>query len=69
MHIQKRLVLDNLREIYVSFNEMHSANKLGFNLFENLRSQECVLVGVDGTHSVCVIHKNVKLIQSYCEDV
>lgn len=59
-HIQKRLVLSNLREVYVRFPD----HKIGFSKFAELRPKHCVLAGANGTHSVCVctIHQNVKLM-------
>ena len=62
-HIQKRLVLSNLREVYGEFKERFPDQKIGFSKFANLRPRHCILAGAGGTHSVCVcaIHQNVKL--------
>ncbi|KAK3928964.1 Protein translocase subunit, partial [Frankliniella fusca] len=61
--VQKRLVLCNLKELYLSFKEKHSELKIGFSKFCELRPKYCVLAGASGTHSVCVcaIHQNFKL--------
>ena len=63
-HIQKRLVLSNLREVYREFKERFPDHKIGFSKFAELRPKHCVLAGARGTHSVCVctIHQNVKLM-------
>ncbi|KZC08957.1 hypothetical protein WN55_11420 [Dufourea novaeangliae] len=64
MHIQKRLVLNNLNELYLFFKQQNPSLKIGFSKFAQLRPKECVLVRHSGTHSVCVcvIHQNVKLL-------
>ena len=63
-HIQKRLVLCNLKELYQHFKDKHPSVKIGFSKFAELRPRNCVLAGASGTHSVCVctIHQNVKLM-------
>ena len=63
-HIQKRLVLCNLKEAYESFKSKYPTLKIGFSKFAELRPKNCVLAGASGTHSVCVctIHQNVKLM-------
>jgi len=63
-HIQKRLVLSNLREVYCEFKERFPDHKIGFSKFADLRPRHCILAGASGTHSVCVctIHQNVKLM-------
>jgi hypothetical protein len=63
-HIQKRLVLCNLKEAFESFKESYPLHKIGFSTFAELRPKECVLAGASGTHAVCVctIHQNLKLM-------
>ena len=65
-HVQKRLVLSNLREVHREFKERFPDCKVGFSKFAEPRPKHCVLAGVSGTHSVCVyaIHQNVKLMSS-----
>ena len=65
-HVQKRLVLGNLKEVYQQFKEKNPNTKIGFAKFAMLRPKECVLAGASGTHSVCVctVHNNVKLMMS-----
>ena len=60
-HIQKRLILSDLRGVYCEFKERYPYHKIGFSKFAKLRPKHCVLAG---THSVCVctIHQNVKLM-------
>ena len=62
MHIQKRLILGNLREIYQLFKERFPSESVGFSKFAELRPKHCFLAGASGTHAVCVctIHQNVK---------
>lgn len=64
VHLQKRLLLSNLKELYQQFKEEYPMEKIGFSKFAELRPQQCVLAGASGTHAVCVctIHQNVKLM-------
>lgn len=63
-HVQKKLVLMNISELYENFKEKYPDVKIGFSKFASLRPQHCVLAGSSGTHTVCVctIHENVKLM-------
>lgn len=63
-HIQKRLMLCNLQELYAEFKRLHPGKKVGFSKFCQLRPKQCVLAGDSGTHTVCVCiyHQNVKLM-------
>ena len=63
-HIQKRLILGDLSEIYRLFKEKYEHVKIGFTKFTQLRPPHCVLAGTSGTHNVCVCvhHENVKLM-------
>ena len=63
-HVQKRLILSNLKEMYAMFKEEHPQIKIGFSKFCSLRPKWCILVGASGSHSVCVctIHQNVLLL-------
>ena len=64
VHVQKRLILGNLKEVYQQFKEKYPMVKVGFSKFAELRPRNCVLAGTSGTHAVCVrtIHQNVKLM-------
>lgn len=64
VHMQKRLILSNLKETYQLFKDKFPDEKIGFSKFAELRPRHCVLAGGSGTHSVCVctIHQNVKLM-------
>ena len=53
-HVQKRLVLSNLREVYSEFKERFPGRKIGFSKFAELRPKHCVLAGASGPHTVCV---------------
>ncbi|GBM01951.1 hypothetical protein AVEN_269560-1 [Araneus ventricosus] len=61
---QKRLILYNLKELYVAFKEQHKDLKIGLSKFCSLRPRECVTAGNKGIHSVCVriYHQNIKLM-------
>ena len=63
-HVQKRLLLGNLREIYCLFKKEHESVNIGFTKFTQLRPPHCVLAGSSGTHNVCVCvhHENIKLM-------
>ena len=64
VHVQKRLVLCNLKEVYSSFKDNFPTVRIGFSKFAELRPQHCILAGASGTHCVCVctIHQNFKLM-------
>jgi len=61
---QKRLLLNNIKELYKTFKMNNPTTKCSFSKFASLRPKHCVLAGSAGTHSVCVrsIHENVKLL-------
>ena len=61
-HVQKRLILSNLREVHREFKERFPDCKVGFSIFAELRPEHCVLAEASGTHLVCVctIHQNIK---------
>nr|XP_047122569.1 uncharacterized protein LOC124806053 [Hydra vulgaris] len=64
VHMQKRLLLCNLKELFVAFKCKNPEIKIGFSRFCTLRPKWCITVGASGTHSVCVcaIHQNLKLL-------
>ncbi|CAH0547525.1 unnamed protein product [Brassicogethes aeneus] len=64
VHKQKRLLLFNLKELFLMFKEEKSYIKIGFSKFCALRPKWCVLAGGAGTHTVCVClyHQNLKLL-------
>ena len=64
VHVQKRLVLSNLKEAYCDFKDKFPDVKVGFSKFAELRPRHCVLAGGSGTNSVCVstIHQNITLM-------
>jgi hypothetical protein len=64
VHVQKRLLLANLRELYLHYKENSSGEHVGFSKFCELRPRWCITVGAKGMHSVCVCeyHQNVKLL-------
>lgn len=61
---RKRLVLGNLRELYIVYKREYPDIEVGFSKFCSLRPKWCILAGACGTHSVCVCvkHQNVKLL-------
>lgn len=63
-HMQKRLILCNLHELFTAFKLQNPLAKIGFSKFCSLRPKWCVLPGAPGTHSVCVCtaHQNTKLL-------
>ena len=63
-HMQKRLILSNLKELYLFFRNRFQDIKIGFSKFCMLRPKWCITVGASGTHSVCVCtsHQNVTLM-------
>ena len=69
MHQQKRLLLCNLKELFVKFKNHHQNIKISFFKFCSLRLKWCVLLGTSGSHTVCVcaLHQNVKLLATACQ--
>ncbi|XP_033127584.1 uncharacterized protein LOC117125231, partial [Anneissia japonica] len=61
---QKRLILVNLKELYLEYKKKHPNDSVGFSKFCELRPSWCRPVTASGMHSVCVcqIHQNVKLL-------
>ena len=66
IHMQKRLLLCNLSELYSAFKEKNPGIKVGFSKFCSLRPKWCILTDAPGTHSVCVCshHQNAVLLVS-----
>ena len=66
VHVSKRLILCNLKELYTAFKDKHPDLKISFSKFASLRPKWCITVGPKGTHSVCMCtaHQNVKLLSS-----
>ena len=63
-HVQKRMLLVNLKELYLEFKKIYESIKVGVSKFCTLRPRWCVSVDSPGMHSVCVceIHQNIKLM-------
>ena len=55
-HVQKRLILSCLKDLYEHFKTLHPNVKVGFSTFASRRPKHCVLAGGSGTHShsVCL---------------
>ena len=64
VHQQKRLILGNLKELYVAFCDKYSELKIGFSKFCSLCPKWCVPLSSKGSHSVCVCiqHQNAILL-------
>lgn len=62
--LQKRLLLLDLKVLFLKFKESNPDYPVGFSKFAELRPKQCILAGGTGTHSVCVctIHQNCKLM-------
>jgi len=62
-HEQKRLLLVNLKELYLDFGKITGIH-VGFSTFCALPPKSCVTVVSSGAHSVCVCeqHQNAKLL-------
>jgi hypothetical protein len=59
VHFQKRMILCNLQEAYLSLNVQNPEKLLGFSKFVELWPRDCVFAGVSGTHAVfvCTSHQ------------
>ena len=68
-HVQKRLLLCNINELFVKFKKEHPHIKICRSTFASLRPKWCVTVATSGSHSVCVCvyHQNVKLMLDACK--
>ena len=51
--IQKRLVLSDLRVVYLEFKDKIPDCKIGVSKFAELKPKHFVLAGTNDTHSVC----------------
>lgn len=62
--MQKRLLLLDLRGLFLKFKESYPDCPISFSKFAQLRPKHCILAGGSGTHCVCVctIHQNCKLM-------
>ena len=59
VHVQKRLMLSNLREVYHEFKEKFPDRKIGFSKFAELRPKHCILAGASGyTFCMCVYNSS-----------
>ena len=54
VHVSKRLILCNLKELYTAFKGKHTDLKISFSKFASLRPKWCITVGTKCTHSVCM---------------
>ena len=63
-HVQKKLILCNLSELYTNFIAQHPTVKICLSKFSQLRPRNCIPAGARGTHTfcVCVHHENVNLM-------
>ena len=61
---QKRLLLINLRELFMQYKNKYPTDKVGFAKFCELRPKWCLPVTATGMHAICVCqhHQNVKLL-------
>ena len=69
VHQQKRLILCNLKKLFIEFRNLPPNVKISFSKFWSLRPKWCVLLGSSGSHAVCVcaIHQNAKLLDAACQ--
>ena len=66
VHVSKRLIICDLKELYTAFKDKYPDLKINFSTFGSLRPKWCITVSPKGTHSVCLCtaHQNVKLLLS-----
>ena len=60
-HVQKRLLLLNLNELYQNYKARYPNDKIGLSKFCALRPPYCITVGSRDTHSVCVCAQFIKM--------
>ena len=63
-HIQKKLDLSNLKEVFQLFSEKNPNIRIGFSKFAELRPKECVFAGASGTHCVYMYVPFMKMLSS-----
>nr|XP_047122478.1 uncharacterized protein LOC124805966 [Hydra vulgaris] len=66
-HVLKRLLLSNLKELFIEFKLEHHQPKIGFSKFSQLKPKWCIYyAGQKGTYAVCICakHQNLKLMFS-----
>lgn len=54
VHVQNRLLLSNLHEMYLYYKAKSSGEHVGYSKFCELRPRWCISVGAKGTYSTCV---------------
>ena len=54
VHVSKRLILCNLKELYTAFKDKHPDLKISFSKFASLRPKWCITVELKGAYSVCM---------------
>ena len=69
LHMQKRLLLCDVNEMYVKFKEEHPNVKICHSHFAALCPKWCINVDNTGSHPVCicVYYQNVKLMINACK--
>ena len=60
IHQQKRLLLCNLKELFIEFRNIHSNIKISSSKFCSLWPKWCVLLGSSGSHAVLCFKKLLK---------
>ncbi|KAJ8671657.1 hypothetical protein QAD02_002916 [Eretmocerus hayati] len=51
-HVQKRLLLCNMNELYSQFVQEYPDKRIGISKFTQLRPKHCIIAGSSGTHVV-----------------
>jgi hypothetical protein len=57
----------SLKDLYSHFKNSHPGVKGGFLKFASLQPKNFIMASVNGTHSVCKIHQNEKLMLEACK--
>ena len=63
-HIQKRLLLCNINDLYAQFTAEQEGLKISISKFTKLRRRHCGLARSSGSRNVyvCMHHENIKLM-------
>ena len=59
VHVQKRVILCNLKELHSAFKSKHPTLQVGFTKFCSLRPKWCIVARASGTHSVCLHYTKI----------
>ena len=67
-HMQKHLILSNLKELHPKFKTSYPNIKTCFSNFCSHHPKWCITVGASGTHTVCCLCPENAILRCYLEN-